>query len=318
MNRITEELVNAVIAMSGAISTMADLNAGIAETLMTSAQYLDEEQRAKLLQVVSRARQVAATLKDAGHALQDSPVPPPSPQAHLLSERGGSEFRRLRATAELGDIQAQIDVAFACFEGAGTAKDEKEAGKWMHRAVAGGSLKARFSLGVWYAWGNVVPRDLERGVSLAESAAKDGCVEAQYWLGLCYGTGSPVARDLVKSVYWYEQAGRQGHVPSLEELGLMYEKGKGVPRDYVQAYKYFAISDAFCDSECADIRRLRRLAKKLTPEQLLDAQRLVGDSLAKRDLYPPETSVTEGERTPSANDTHPPVSPASSASSPPS
>ncbi len=55
-------------------------------------------------------------------------------------------------------------------------------------------------------------------------------------------------------------------------LGFMYEEGHGVPQDYVQAHMWFNLAAA--DGQASAIEGRDVIAKKMTPEQIAEAQRL--------------------------------------------
>jgi hypothetical protein len=83
---------------------------------------------------------------------------------------------------------------------------------------------------------------------------------------------------------------KQGNDAARSSLGLMYEAGRNVPQDYVQAHVWFnlaasqnsfgvgsaaglpnSLESAFQE---AAIKARDRVASKMTPEQIAEAQRL--------------------------------------------
>jgi TPR repeat protein len=63
-------------------------------------------------------------------------------------------------------------------------------------------------------------------------------------------------------------------------LGLMYDNGAGVPQDYVQAHLWFNLAASHLAkvqerNSAASARDA--LAKRMTPEQIAEAQRLARD-----------------------------------------
>ncbi len=64
----------------------------------------------------------------------------------------------------------------------------------------------------------------------------------------------------------------QGDAAAQYNLGLMYSHGRGVPQDDVQAHMWFNLSAAHGMESARTLRD--RLAEKMTPAQLADAQRL--------------------------------------------
>ena len=70
----------------------------------------------------------------------------------------------------------------------------------------------------------------------------------------------------------YRRAAEQGYAGAQSNLGFMYGKGRGVPLDYVQAHMWLNLATK------QGIERARKardeLAKKMTPAQIAEAQRL--------------------------------------------
>ena len=68
--------------------------------------------------------------------------------------------------------------------------------------------------------------------------------------------------------------------PAQFGLGYMYKMGQGVPQNYVQAHMWFNMAASKGDE---DIREFRdRVAKKMTPAQIAEAQRLAREWRPKK------------------------------------
>lgn len=74
--------------------------------------------------------------------------------------------------------------------------------RWMTKAAELGHLKAMYYMGSNYLYGNGIPKDKERGISLLEESAEKGLVESAELFGLYYNT---LGRDKKKSKMWYEK-----------------------------------------------------------------------------------------------------------------
>ena len=75
------------------------------------------------------------------------------------------------------------------------------------------------------------------------------------------------------------------HIPAAQfKLGLLYSNGRGgVLQNYVQAHKWFNLSAAQGDMDARMAELLRdRLAKKMTPAQIAEAQRLAAEWRPKK------------------------------------
>ena len=67
-------------------------------------------------------------------------------------------------------------------------------------------------------------------------------------------------------------AKEQGDSSAQNNLGLMYAKGDGVEKDYITAHKWFNLAAVQGDGNARKNRD--RVAQKMTPAQIAEAQRL--------------------------------------------
>jgi hypothetical protein len=146
--------------------------------------------------------------------------------------------RRLLAKAQRGDADAQMWLGAAHEQGWFGKTNFPEALKWFRKS------------------------------------AEQGNPDAQNSLGQMYEDGEDVIQNYFLAAEWYRKAAE--HEPDLggagqgrNNLGMLYMDGRGVPQDYVQAYMWFRL---------ASLEPNLSLAKAhMTPEQILDAERLVED-----------------------------------------
>ena len=94
-----------------------------------------------------------------------------------------------------------------------------------------------------------------------------------------YATGEGVPQDNTEAVRWFRQAAEQGDATAQVALGLMYDQGEGVPQDYVQAHKWVNLAASRFSSAERELRDMavqarNRVASKMTPAQIAEAQRL--------------------------------------------
>jgi uncharacterized protein len=81
------------------------------------------------------------------------------------------------------------------------------------------------------------------------------------------------------AVTWYRKAADQGNPVAQLFLGLMYYNGQGVPQDYVQAHKWYNLAGARIPASDTQnhkmaVKNRDIVAKKMTPAQIAEAQRL--------------------------------------------
>jgi len=142
-----------------------------------------------------------------------------------------------------------------------------------------GDASAQNYLGFMYEKGRGVPQDYAAAVTWYRKAAEQGDATAQHNLGWMYANGQGVPQDYAVAVTWYRKAAEQGDANAQNNLGVMYVNGQGVPQDYVQAHKWFNLAAArFPGSEPkrreAAVENRDRIAAKMTPQQIAEAQRL--------------------------------------------
>jgi len=103
--------------------------------------------------------------------------------------------------------------------------------------------------------------------------------DAQFWLGVMYDNGRGVPQDYVQAADWYWKAAEHGHAAAQYNLGATYANGEGVPQDYTQAHMWWNLAAAQGEKIALENRKI--LAKKMTPAQLAEAQRLAREWLAQ-------------------------------------
>ena len=194
-----------------------------------------------------------------------------------------AKFAAETTAAESGDAVAQYNLGRFYFYGNGVPKDEREAAKWFHMAASQGVARAQYKLGVMYFNAQGVPQDSVEGERLLRLAADQGHAEAQTDLGYAYYYGdSGLPQDYAEAWKWFRMAAEQEDADAQvrDMLASMYYHGKGVPQDFVEAYAWFSVATRGWHS--AVVHR-EEVAGKLTPEQLLQAQKRATDLLKKID-----------------------------------
>jgi TPR repeat protein len=145
-------------------------------------------------------------------------------------------FREWRAAAEAGQAEAQFDLGVLYAQGRGVQRDLTEAARWYRKAADQGNATAQFALGQMYSRGWGVPRDEAdalRWFQMANAPESEG--PPTDW-ALIEGYG--VEQDPKQAAYWYQMAASQGHDEAQYNLGRLYAAGKGVPRDEEQAVRW--------------------------------------------------------------------------------
>ncbi len=149
-------------------------------------------------------------------------------------------YREWKTAAEAGVAEAQFDLGVLYAQGRGVSRDLTAATKWYRKAADQGNAAAEFALGQMYSLGWGVPRDEAdalRWIQMANDPDSDG--PPTDW-ALIEGYGVP--RDQKQAAYWYELAANKGHAEAQYNLGRLYATGEGVHQDQEQALRWIRAS----------------------------------------------------------------------------
>lgn len=150
-----------------------------------------------------------------------------------------------QASAAQGSPHSQFALGALYSAGdaqAGAQQDYPKALSWYRKAADQGHAGAQFNVGIFYANGQAVTRDIAAAAGWWRSAATQGHIEAQFNLGLLYAQGEGVAQDLKEAALWWELAAKQGYAAAQFNLGIMYVKGQGVNEDPTEAVRLWQMS----------------------------------------------------------------------------
>ena len=131
-----------------------------------------------------------------------------------------------------------------------------------------------------YSNGQGVAQSYAEAVKWYRLAAQQGDASAQYNLGVMYDNGRGVVQDYAEAVKWYRLAALQGHANGQNNLGFMYGNGQGVVQNYVKAHSWYNLSAV--SGNAMAIENRDRVAKRMTPQQIADAQKLARDCQARQ------------------------------------
>ena len=127
-----------------------------------------------------------------------------------------------RRAADLGDPDAQYDLAFMLDAGEGIPQDRAEAERLFRLSADQGDTDACLCIGgILYERG-----DYQEAEGYFTDAALKGDVKAMYNLGLMYSEGSLGESDMDKAEEWFESAAQEGFAYAQTSLaGILYNKG---------------------------------------------------------------------------------------------
>ena len=110
--------------------------------------------------------------------------------------------------------------------------------------------------------------------------AKEGDTRAMYYLGYSYRSGYGVKVDHAEAGKWFRMASLRGDSRSQYYLGKMLEAGQGVNKDLVAAHMWLSLSARFAPDErdaAYTQREIRKLERRMTPEQIAEAKQKAAD-----------------------------------------
>lgn len=120
----------------------------------------------------------------------------------------------LQKAAELGHLQAQLDLGYRYYAGP-QGKYVVEHDIFVYKGAGQPNYIHAFH---WY-----------------KKAAKQGSDVAQYMLGSMYREGKGVDQNDSNAVYWIRKAAEQGLADAQHDLGIMFYFGLGVDKSYARA-----------------------------------------------------------------------------------
>jgi uncharacterized protein len=153
-----------------------------------------------------------------------------------------SAYREWKAAAEAGQAEAEFDLGVLYAQGLGVRRDLTVAANWYRKSARQGNAEAQFALGQMYSRGWGVPRDEAdalRWFQMASSVDSEG--PPTDWTRI---EGYGIPQDLRQAAYWYRQAADQGHPEAQFNLARLYAGGQGVKRDEEQAARWVSASAA--------------------------------------------------------------------------
>jgi TPR repeat protein len=145
--------------------------------------------------------------------------------------------RWYKLAADLGNPQAQFQLAAAALKGEGVPEDRKLAKSMLEKAAAQGHAGAFYNLGIMAIDADI--QDFKAAAAYFRKAAEGGNMDGAYSLAVLYREGRGVPQDIKEAARWLRMAA-DDHIAAAEvELGIMTFNGEGVPKDEAAAAKLF-------------------------------------------------------------------------------
>ena len=125
----------------------------------------------------------------------------------------------------------------------------------------------------------IIRKDFATAVKIIRPPAVQGEAWAQHSLAYLYVRGQGVVQDYAEAVKWFRLAAQRGNVHAQNMLGRMYDNGQGVVQDYVKAHSWYNL--AASKGQPSAFSNLDIVAKRMTPQQIAEAQKLARDCQAR-------------------------------------
>ena len=191
-------------------------------------------------------------------------------------------IEEVKAKAEAGDAESEMELGRRYHKGEGVAKDPVEAVKWYRKAAEQNFAPAQYNLGLCYEQGVAKDEREElfpvfggepiEAVKWYRKAAEQNYAPAQNNLGLCYENGKGVEANRVEAAKWYRKAAEQNDVDAQYNLGMCYERAEAGTEDWAEVYKWLSLA-ARQGHEGAKKFMIVLESKLMTPEQIAQGQK---------------------------------------------
>jgi hypothetical protein len=149
-------------------------------------------------------------------------------------------------------------------------EDFEKAAYWYQKAIDRYNDEANAYLGLLYATGKGVEKDLKKAYELFQNGANDGDIQAQARLAQSYYYGSGVPKNYLKAAKWYRKSAEEGVIIAQFRLGYMLYKGLGVEKDIIESYFWFNLAASSGNEDAKT--NIIVLEKEMSVEQVDHAQ----------------------------------------------
>lgn len=209
------------------------------------------------------------------------------------SSQAPSKPQDLRSAAGSGMPLAQFEIGLRYAEGRGITRDLAQAAAWFERAAQQEHAPAQYRLGALYEKGTGVERDLEKAQSWYQRAAERGNVRAMHNLAVLIAEGAAGKPDYASAAQWFRAAAEHGVRDSQYNFAILNARGLGTAQDMVQSYMWFSLAAAQGDEDAG--KKRADVAARLDARQLSKARALVDNfTQRKADHASNDTSAPPG------------------------
>ena len=127
-------------------------------------------------------------------------------------DKVGKIIRYWTKAANLGDVNAKVNLGLLYYDGNIVSQDYKEAFKWFTEAAEAGNIVGIFQAGLCYQKGRGVEKDIEKAIEYYKKGMEHGDVQCAHNLGSIYLD----RKDLKEAYNCYRIGANKGYKPSAE------------------------------------------------------------------------------------------------------
>ena len=196
-----------------------------------------------------------------------------------------SEFDRVLASAESGDVDDMVKLGKMYAQGDGTCPDGKQAYEWYKRASEKGDITAMYLAGIALLRGMGTDVNPQEGFRMLESATKGRVrfCSAELACAICHenGIGTPVDKE--KALKVYEELAQPPYTrpEAIYGCARVYE----TKENYPEAVKFYKLAIERGILGATHDYALMLLQGKGVPADIKEGMRLL-EELAKNHTYP--------------------------------
>jgi hypothetical protein len=161
-------------------------------------------------------------------------------QSAISEEDYADALALLEPLVEAGNATAQSQLGVLYAQGLGVEKNVDLARELFEKSYVQGDAFGAYNLAWLYATGTGVTKDCGKALEILRSPAERGNTVAQVNLASIYADGSLCTEpDLEKAVHWYTEAAKQEDPLAMHSLGAMHALGEGLEQDFDKALNWY-------------------------------------------------------------------------------
>ncbi|MFC2175660.1 tetratricopeptide repeat protein [Bacteroidota bacterium] len=191
--------------------------------------------------------------------------------------------------SELGNAEAQFNLAYCYQAGIELAQNDALAAKWCLKSANQGYAEAQHHMMMAYALGNGVEQNYEQAFAYALKCAEQENEACMFNVINCYKDGIGTESNINKMLEWAIRLAKLDNPKTPEDiekicvarlnLAYMHRDGNQIERDLFKSYQWFLIFNEFkkefapyFDPQEA-VQEIRALETELTAEQKANGQK---------------------------------------------